>query len=44
MPKVQIQIQLFLKEQSDQGLHCHFIQYFKETLHEKQNLGLKSIE
>ena len=37
--KVQTQIRLLLKEQSDQGLHSLPFHYFEKELHKKQNLG-----
>ena len=39
MQTVQTQIRLLLKEQSDQGLHCHSTKYFKKQVHKKQTLG-----
>ena len=44
MQMVQSQIRLLLKKQSDQGLHCHSTKYIKKLLHNKQNLGTKSME
>ena len=37
----QTQMRLPLKEQSDQGLHCHSTMFFNKWLHKKQNLGEK---
>ena len=43
MQTVQTQIRL-LKEQSDEGLHCHSIKYFKKQLRKKQKLGQNTME